>query len=546
MMRMMEQYANNLENLVKERTGMLEEANVRADKLLNQLLPAYVAKELKNGRSVPPKMYSSATVLFSDIVGFTELCQNATPVQVVAVLNGVFDGFDQFIGRRDAFKVETIGDAYMVVSGVPEENGHRHINEIASIALDVHKVETIGDAYMVVSGVPEENGHRHINEIASIALDVHKFLAEFDAPHKPGSRVVCRLGFHTGPVAAAVVGLNTPRYCLFGDTVNMSSRMESNSEPGRTQISEPANTLLLKVYPEYETELRGEGKGVCTTYWLNGVKRTSSNAYLAPTVQNPSNSFTGFTGAAGTMSTNTLKNPTGSTASANTLKNPDAPVASVLSVVELPGSSEDAPVASVLCGVELPGSSEDAPVASVLCVVELPGCSEDAPVASVLSVDELPGSSEDAPVASVLCGVELPGSSEDAPVASVLSVVELPGSSEDAPVASVLSVVELPGFSEDVPVASVLCVDELPGSSEDAPVASVLCGVELPGSSEDAPVSSVLCSGFQFPSSSDDAPAVSMLYSDFDIPRSPEDAPAASVSYSRIGIPLVTIAIARI
>ncbi|EYB93242.1 hypothetical protein Y032_0184g971 [Ancylostoma ceylanicum] len=268
-----------------------------------------------------------------DIVGFTEMCQHATPLEVVNVLNGVFDGFDQFIARRDAYKVETIGDAYMVVSGVPEENGHRHINEIAGIA-----------------------------------LDVHKFLADFDIPHKPGTRVVCRLGFHTeahtvlkrtksspcfmkfhlrsahiaapessriaktntsagaasessvsGPVAAAVVGLNAPRYCLFGDTVNMSSRMESNSEPGKTQISEAANTLLLKEYPDYETEVRGEipikGKGMCTTYWLLGVKRTSSNAYLAPTAQGAASNFSGFLGGAGSMSTTTLKNPTGSVAS---------------------------------------------------------------------------------------------------------------------------------------------------------------------------------------------------------------------------------------
>ncbi|KAK6040161.1 hypothetical protein COOONC_22334 [Cooperia oncophora] len=88
---------------------MLEEANMRADKLLGQLLPACVASELKLGKPVPPKMYSSATILFSDIVGFTELCQTASPLEVVNVLNGVFDGFDQFIARRDAYKVRSSG-----------------------------------------------------------------------------------------------------------------------------------------------------------------------------------------------------------------------------------------------------------------------------------------------------------------------------------------------------------------------------------------------------------------------------------------------------
>ncbi|KAF8371501.1 hypothetical protein PRIPAC_77930, partial [Pristionchus pacificus] len=251
MMRMMEQYANNLEKLVKERTGMLEEANVRADKLLSQLLPAYVARELKEGKPVPPKTFSSATVMFSDIVGFGDMCRDANAAEIVNLLNSVFNGFDEFIARREAYKVETIGDAYMFVSGVPEENGFRHLNSICSIA-----------------------------------MDIHSFLHEYRAPHSASLRVRCRLGVCSGPVAAAVVGLNAPRYCLFGDTVNMASRMESTGEAEKTQIAESTKLMLDKHYPDFITTERGQvqvkGKGMCTTYWLEG-SRDSSTTYHAPT-----------------------------------------------------------------------------------------------------------------------------------------------------------------------------------------------------------------------------------------------------------------------
>ncbi|KFZ60510.1 Atrial natriuretic peptide receptor 2, partial [Antrostomus carolinensis] len=251
MMTLMEKYSKHLEILVSERTQDLMHEKQKTDRLLYSMLPKQVADDLRQGKQAQAQSYLSATIFFSDIVGFTQLSSNSTPYQVVDLLNKLYTTFDEIIDNYDVYKVETIGDAYMVVSGVPKENGILHAGEIASMALDL--------------------------------LDICK---TFKIPHKPNTLLKIRAGIHSGAVVAGVVGTKMPRYCLFGDTVNTASRMESTSEALKIQCSSSAYQLLEQI-GEYVLVCRGnlqvKGKGDMVTYWLEGKKASATQKAVTRT-----------------------------------------------------------------------------------------------------------------------------------------------------------------------------------------------------------------------------------------------------------------------
>ncbi|KAH7730186.1 guanylyl cyclase [Aphelenchoides avenae] len=234
-------YAGSLEEEVEERTKELMEEKKKSDILLYRMLPKQVAEKLKTGQSVEPEAFDAVTIFFSDVVSFTTLASRCTPLQVVNLLNDLYTVFDGIIGEHDVYKVETIGDGYLCVSGLPHRNGNEHARQIANMSM----------AFL-------------------------RSLDRFTIPHLPGERIRLRIGAHSGPCVAGVVGLAMPRYCLFGDTVNTASRMESGGKANMIHVSATTNHFLTRVIGGYVTQSRGEvivkGKGVLETFWLLGLE----------------------------------------------------------------------------------------------------------------------------------------------------------------------------------------------------------------------------------------------------------------------------------
>ncbi|XP_055331239.1 atrial natriuretic peptide receptor 2-like [Paramacrobiotus metropolitanus] len=231
-------YATDLEIKVQLRTADLISEQKLCDALLQEMLPKSVVERLRAQEHVQPTNFSQTTIYFGDLLGFSDFASSATPFAVVTFLNTAYSHFDNMISTYDVYKVETIGDCYVVASGLPEPNGEKHITEIASMAC------------------------RLVQEYENVTFRYNTRL---------------RVGIHSGTVVAAVVGKAIPRYCLFGDTMNTASRMMSHGQAGKIHIS-PESAFLLKSNASFCLTPRGsthiKGKGDIYTFWLDASKNS--------------------------------------------------------------------------------------------------------------------------------------------------------------------------------------------------------------------------------------------------------------------------------
>ncbi|XP_078477108.1 atrial natriuretic peptide receptor 1-like [Lampetra planeri] len=277
----MTQYTATLEQLVEERTADYLEERARAENIVYQILPRTVAEQLKRGQSVVAEAFHSVSVYLSDIVGFTALSAESTPMQVVALLNELYSCFDEVIDSFDVYKVETIGDAYMLASGLlaPDDTS-RSPSTSRSTSSSTSSTSS--------SSSSSQSQHQQHCSLARAALALQARVRVLGIPHRPGQRLQLRAGIHTGPVCAGVVGLKMPRYCLFGNTVNIAARMESHGEALKIHVS-ASTKAVLEESGDFDLEPRGEldmeGGGSMATFWLLGERDGASEGRVEESMQ---------------------------------------------------------------------------------------------------------------------------------------------------------------------------------------------------------------------------------------------------------------------
>jgi len=227
-----------VENLDSQR-HTIELKNLENTRLLLNILPEPIAERLKSGEAQIADTFSSVSVIFTDLVGFTKWSKDRPPMEVLSMLDELFGSFDAEAKKLGVEKIKTIGDAYMAVCGLP---------------------------------VPNEN---HATVMAQLSFGILQCLENFN--RRNSTELSMRIGIHCGPVVAGVIGTSKFTYDLWGETVNMASRMESTGVPNQIQISQAFHEALEgKHTTTYRGEIEVKGAGMVNTYLLNGPNRTNT------------------------------------------------------------------------------------------------------------------------------------------------------------------------------------------------------------------------------------------------------------------------------
>ena len=233
----LEEYNTNLEFKVKERTTALQSEKEKTDELLLNILPLDIARELKEKGYAEAQKYESVSVLFTDFKGFSIIAEKMSAAELVAEIDYCFKEFDRIIQKYGIEKIKTIGDAYMVVGGLPVTNT------------------------------------THALDVINAGIEIRDFIEEHKksmiAQNKPIFEV--RIGIHTGNVVAGIVGLKKFAYDIWGDTVNVAARMESSSEAGKINISGATYQLVKDHFKcTYRGKIKAKNKGEVDMYFVEG------------------------------------------------------------------------------------------------------------------------------------------------------------------------------------------------------------------------------------------------------------------------------------
>ena len=227
-----------LEQTVKERTAEVVKQKEKSEELLLNILPSEVADELKEKGYTTAKSFDEVTVLFSDIKGFTNVAEKMTAQELVKEINTYFSAFDGIIQKYGLEKIKTIGDAYVAAGGLPEKNSATVQNVVeAAIAMQA---------------------------------EIGKLKQERVSSNKPYFEL--RIGIHTGPVVAGVVGIKKFQYDIWGDTVNLAARMEQSGVPGKINISQHTYELVKEQFNcVHRGKIEAKNKGEIDMYFVEAT-----------------------------------------------------------------------------------------------------------------------------------------------------------------------------------------------------------------------------------------------------------------------------------